>query len=135
MKCVESVSSKLIVVSENHRSVRFSNTRGSAFERGQVDGCLITGANKRCDAYLRNDEVVWLIELKGRDVEKAIDQIVSTTKLIKYHIGDREIIPVIVATRCPAISGNQKILKKLKNISGNYNNNIVLRSRVAKISV
>lgn len=134
MTCVKRTTDKLIVFEEKSRKAVFANLAEREFDRAIVDGCLITESIPKCDNYLRNDETIWLVELKGKDVERAVTQIVGTSKELASHVGTREIIPVIVASRCPAISGQQKSLRGLKGIQGNLSKKVILRSRVAKIS-
>lgn len=135
MNCIFRTKNKKVVVAENNRSAFFENPTEIDLDRGQVDGCLITGDKERCDAFVRNDDKIWLIELKGRNVEKAVSQIVATSNHIEDEIGGREIIPVIVATRCPAVSGQQKALKGLLKIRGNFANRFVLKTRRAVVCV
>ncbi|UWR71347.1 hypothetical protein [Phaeobacter inhibens] len=129
------MNDKIVVFKENARSAIFSNPSQQSFDKAQVDDCLIKENSGKCDGYLRDGNRIWLVELKGKDVEKAVKQIVATSQKINDHIGDREIIPVIVATKCPAIAGQQKQLKGLSKIVGKRSENLILRTRVAKISV
>ena len=135
MDCVCDTSAKTIVFSENGRRAIFENKDRKTFSKGQVDGCLIRDNRERCDAFLRSDDAVWLIELKGRDVQKAASQIVSTCNHLSEEFGNREIVPVIVASKCPAIAGQQKYLKQLKKLPRTCAENLILRSRVARVKV
>lgn len=135
MTCVVRKNDKLIKFAEKSRKIVFLNDKRSTFDCAVVDGCLVKEPIRKCDNYLRDDERIWLIELKGKDIEHAVRQIVGTTEAIQSHIGDREIIPVIIASKCPAISGQQKRLRALKAVKGNLSKRIILRTRMAKISV
>jgi hypothetical protein len=135
VSCIKPTKKKKIVFKENRRSAIFENAAGKQFSEALVDGCLITDKRERCDFFLRSDDTIWLIELKGRDVEKAVSQIVSTSKHLNAEVDGREIVPVIVATSCPAISGQQKCMKRLSGLQGKFSGKIVLRTRIAKICV
>ena len=135
MSCITEVSDSIIVLKEKGKSARFLNNSRSSYEKGVVDGCLITDSVPKCDGFVRAAEKVFLVELKGKDVQHAVGQIVNTSKLLKDEFKGREIIPVIVTTRCPAVSSRPKALSDLKLISGKYCNKVILRSRKAEIDL
>ena len=82
----------------------------------------------------------FLVELKGRDFSHAVKQIVNTAKLLKGELKGRKIVPVIVATKCPAAPLNTKVLSGLKALSiltaGKFEEgDIILRMHIARIDL
>ncbi|WP_308915964.1 hypothetical protein [Jannaschia sp. LMIT008] len=132
---MEKTRAKMIVFEERNRKAIFTNERNRWYQKGQIDGCLIDDHRERCDGYVSSNQRIWLIELKGEGVEKACSQIAATSKNLPEHIGEREIIAVVVATKCPAVSGQQKHLRKLKKMRGRFNNRVILRTRKAIINL
>lgn len=113
--CIVRLSNRTEVLQQLGKSVRFENPSRVDYDRAHVDDCLLKGRPEpKCDYFVRNDSTIWLVELKGRHVEHAIKQIVSASHLLSKEIGGREVVAVIVASRCPAISGQHKHLRELK---------------------
>lgn len=108
---------KVKVFSKNSKTVRFENNQGIQFSYADLDEHLSLQA-ERCDGYLRCHNVSWLVELKGRHVEKAIEQIISTSSLLKDELKGSKLVPVIVAKTCPKATIAAKLLSKLKNECG-----------------
>ena len=134
MNCIASYKDDVKVIFENGKSVRFKNVSKTTYQIGKIDGCLITDHRKRCDYFLRTREKIWLVELKGKNVDHAIEQIVQTTHNLTEEISDRTIIAVIIASKCPAISGIQKSLLGFKKCNKRPSD-IVLKSRMADIDI
>lgn len=81
--CSEDVQVSKVKVEENGKQATFLNPGRVVFTRTRVDGCLIRGA-PGCDWWIareRKDSV--LIELKGCDVSRALDQIQATFMFLK----------------------------------------------------
>jgi hypothetical protein len=133
-ECIVRLKDPICVYKEKGKSVTFENPALLAFDRGKVDDCLISDHRERCDYFLRLDDRIWLIELKGRDVGKAISQIASTIEHLGAEIGERLCIPVIVTSGSPAIAGKQKQLLAFKRFGRKISTKIVLQTRHAKIS-
>ncbi len=82
-----------------------------------VDGCCIKN-REACDfLMLADDNEAWLIELKGRDVAKAIQQIHATLDQFEHALRPRTIHARVVPTRVPApriiASDEMKLRKRL----------------------
>ena len=140
MKCISTNMKPNIVLKEGGRSARFLNQSRKTYEVGKVDGCLITDPVPKCDGFVRDSKNIFLVELKGKDVPHAVKQIVNTAKLLKGELEEREIVPVIVATKCPAAPLKPKALSGLKELSrmtaGKFESgNFILRTRVAAIDL
>lgn len=67
-----------LVCEENRRRVVFHKPAGCAADKIRVDGCCIKGA-KACDFLVCDWKARHhFVELKGGDVEKALDQLIAT---------------------------------------------------------
>lgn len=79
-----------IICEENKMKYKLKNDNASELTKYHVDGQLISGESKKCDYMLINLKSdaykVIFVELKGKDVQAAIEQIDSTYKLLKSHL-------------------------------------------------
>ncbi|WP_424944768.1 hypothetical protein [Aliiroseovarius crassostreae] len=132
--CIQTVNHKKILFKEKNRQAIFDNPTQREFSKAQVDGCLIN-QGERCDGFLSDENKIWFIELKGKDVPKAASQICSAAEVLKEYCDDKEVHAVIVATKCPATSGQLKDLRALKQIKGFEPSRLKLSSRKAIIKV
>jgi hypothetical protein len=92
----------------------------------EVDGCLIsTAESKKCDYMLLNceDIIIYLIELKGKDVNRALSQLESTIDVLKnerYFIEAKTVnaYAILAHKPKPAIytKAQLKLAKKLKRM-------------------
>jgi len=84
--CVE----KRSACKENQRSFSIRPTSGDEIWRIKVDGCWVSGAQKRVDYIFwvqskSGKRAIILVELKGSNYGKALDQIESTLRLLCKH--------------------------------------------------
>ncbi len=96
--------SNLKIAEENKK--RFEIKSNSEVCRVKIDDCLVKDKiNQRCDYYFRVCESGknYLVELKGIDVVKGINQIISTYNLIKDRISDDPVnyVGIIVSSSIP----------------------------------
>ena len=78
VNCLNCSSSSKIKVEENGKKATFINVAREEFLRTKIDGCLIQNATA-CDwAVSKKGVGDILIELKGSDVDHAVDQILKT---------------------------------------------------------
>lgn len=84
--------------SRKHRAVNSGRCNVSHY---QIDGNVIKGPTIRCDYLVMNDAkmVAYLIELKGSDIEHAIDQLQTTAGLLHSHLCNYDIKYRIVCSR------------------------------------
>jgi hypothetical protein len=76
--CVEQVTHSKISVSEKGKTVTFANQSRAKHERVRVDDCMVK-SGPRADWIITKVGVgSVVIELKGRDVGHAVDQIFAT---------------------------------------------------------
>ena len=113
--CNSTNKNKIISVSENRRVFKIYNKSLFTINKVRVDGCYLTNGRK-CD-YLfeivdENVKEVFYVELKGKHIEDAIEQLEATLKhCFKIHKN----IPkscYIVASRVPKASTSTQKLKK-----------------------
>ena len=115
-KCLQESNDSIIKVKENKASYSLDNDQRLRVGKVHVDGCLIN-EGERCD-YLftveeRNANI--LIELKGKDVEKAIKQI-KTSFLFFSKVLEGVFFGRIITsgTYAPALESNES--KRLKRL-------------------
>jgi hypothetical protein len=125
LECIIQTTDSVEKFHENKSTLRIINKKNRKLSRRSVDGCLIT-TGIRCD-YLLVDEITETevyIELKGSDVEHAVDQIcitsnqLSASPQIKWGY--------VICTRNPMNSTEVQIAQK--KVAKSHN----LRLRVKK---
>lgn len=111
--CAIESTHKIITAEENNRKLTINNPSGKLIRKIQVDGCLdIKG--QRCDYMFEIDnpisQVIYL-ELKGCDVEKAYQQLLSSIELFKSKHQQTKKQCHIVASRVPKAGTKVQQLK------------------------
>jgi len=104
--------------SEKGKTFRFDNSHDKTVCRVRVDGCLIIStATKKCDYlfHVLEDAGYYLVELKGTDVEQAVEQILQTFEQVNARIKAKpqQYTGVIVSSSVPA--GTQQRFRKLQD--------------------
>jgi hypothetical protein len=113
-KCRDFKDERKFVVCEEKRSkITFHNAGGETVEKIRVDGCVIPDNTvKKCDYLLlcAKIEKAILVELKGKDVETAIEQLSATldNRIIKTPLERYEKRAYAVVTGNP-VSGRFQI--------------------------
>lgn len=130
----QSCCSKSKVASENGK--RFEVVSKEDFTKIRIDDCLITSKQvQKCDfgfvSHLNND--FYFVELKGKDVKIALDQIISTinffdSNFIKIPQGKR--YGFIISSRNPLSSTETNNLKQA--FAKKYGRLLEIRSREYK---
>lgn len=91
---------KIIVSSENGKIHTAKNNNGCIVYHYHIDGEIVkrTDSKQRCDYALENETThkLYLIELKGTHVLKAIEQIESTISLFNDEFSGYIICPRII---------------------------------------
>ena len=100
-----------IVFSENKSRVVFDNSSRKNFREWAVDGELVKNVTA-CDNALELDEKLFFVELKGKNIEKAIEQICETVLLFLPILTGKHVSPVVAATRVPKGASFQKAFAK-----------------------
>lgn len=85
-------SRQKIIVSRDEKSScqhRANNKEENLVRHYRIDGCVVTSKNvKKCDFLLLNDEKknAYLIELKGTNIMRAIEQLESTERMLENDL-------------------------------------------------
>lgn len=132
-ECEEHRSDTKIVLQENKSKITFLNPNKDEILIIKVDGCVISdNETLRCDyALIPCDAVEIYVELKGSDIEQAVEQIKSTIKLLSENPQKIKKLCFVVSTRVPkqttSIQQLQSQFKKkfnasfrIKNIQDEY---------------
>jgi len=107
-ECITTVTHKNIVFSDkNSRCVfRIKNDQQRQIERHQVDGCLIKGEElKKCDwlaVDVASSSEIY-IELKGKNIDKAVEQLCTSVEQLSTNKKTKK-LAYVIATRCPLSS-------------------------------
>lgn len=84
-KCTEVVKVSKVKIAENGKQAVFLNPNKEEFSRTRVDGCVIVNRTA-CDWWVVHDTSgSVLVELKGSDVEHAIEQIEATFEYLSKN--------------------------------------------------
>lgn len=118
--CCSVRSDSSIVVSENGKKFIFENTDRKQIQVCRVDGCLLGDGIKKCD-YLffidcKEPQRIILVELKGVDHVKAVEQIVSAAENLDLKSHNVEIHSYVIGSSSPKTTTKlQKALLKLND--------------------
>lgn len=137
-KCTETIHHKIITVEENKRKFIIKNNNAKKVNRVRVDGCLIDEQIEKCDYLFEiydkvNIILVIYLELKGKDIKKAYDQLVSTITYCKdkHNKFTRECY--VVASRVPKAGTELQVLKK--NLSTQYQIALYVHTQQAQVII
>lgn len=103
-KCRISKKHKKICVCENNRKFCIDNRNEILIGQVTVDGCLLNDDTEKCDFLfeLASKSEVYYVELKGSNIQKAYNQLVTTYKICKKaHKSFNTKRSFIVASRVP----------------------------------
>lgn len=101
-ECIKISSDSLIKVEECGRKVIFRNSGKANHRVGKIDDCLIK-EGIRADYFVSNDDVAVIVELKGCDIDHAINQLFTAVdhQAVAPFIEGRAISLLIVCSRFP----------------------------------
>ncbi len=120
-RCSEVIKNKVIVKSENKSSVRIVNKKKEKIQVVTVDGCLIGANEAKCD-YLFNaieSGKVFYVELKGSDIDKALEQLKATINKTEAHFRGASMLAFISSSNIPSFQTTfQKKQKKFRKDVG-----------------
>jgi hypothetical protein len=133
--CGRTRSDKFISVEEKGKVFRISNPTQKPVFQVRVDNCLITGNRERCDFLFEVNGAgnactdVVFVELKGRDIKKALSQLESTIKITNGRY--RNITPLcyVVASSVPA--SNPAVTQAMIKFRRDLGAQLVVRTREA----
>lgn len=102
-KCIEfNEKRKICIAEENGKKYQLNNASNFTVKKVKVDKCLeVSRGGKRCDylMYTRELKKVFFIELKGGNLNKAVNQIYSTILYLKSEFADYRINARIVNSK------------------------------------
>lgn len=94
--------------------------------RYRVDGCLITEGQK-CDFKMDCPNFEHYIEIKGKDIYHACDQIEATINQLSINSRTYPKKSFVIATGVPTINGKIQIITK--KFSKSYNSTLKIKTR------
>src|SRR5665213_978686 len=102
-QCIEfKEKRKICVALENGKRYELNNISGVTIRKVKVDKCLDRNAGeKRCDFLMDAADLkrVFFIELKGGDLNKAVNQIYSSIRYLKSEFVNYRIDARIIASK------------------------------------
>lgn len=136
-RCNELTSNKKIVLKENRREFIIENHSNFKINKVRVDGCYITDGS-RCDYLVEiinssSIERVFYIELKGKDIEHAIEQLENTLKYCKAIHKEFKRECYIVLSRFPSSGTSSQVLKK--KFKNRNNIQLYIDSKVKRVTL
>lgn len=124
--CVTETNQSNIKFEENKSKIVFKNSLREKIICIQVDGCVIK-SGIRCDNMLiRQSGIEYYIELKGCDVNHAIEQLEATINVLSKDVFSLPKFAFIVATKYPAI--DVKIQRATKLFKKKYNVELIVKN-------
>lgn len=111
--CVETVRDSKPKVEENGRKAVFLNAERASIKKVKVDDCLVTGDGLRADYIVSKPGIIdVIVELKGKDLHHARDQILATLPVWRTHPPfSAKIAGLIVCTRSPLSASELQVMK------------------------
>lgn len=102
--CQETTDVSLVKVAEEGKQVVFLNSDRKDFVKTKVDGCLINDATA-CDWVITHDGADLFIELKGKDVDHGLRQILTTAQYwVEAGYRSAKLAALVVCCRYPRVS-------------------------------
>ncbi len=130
-ECVTESSGQRVTAKENKKTFAVLNPSGKVIRKVKVDGCVVTDASTiRCDYLFEIGtplDAVLYVELKGKNIEHACEQLSSTLKLFSRRHGRVRRQCYVVASRVPAVSPSTQVLQK--KFFKNNKVNVLFKSR------
>lgn len=113
-ECCSIENGQMVVRSENRRRFEVVNKRRRSIKVCLVDGCLIQSDGKRCDYVFLVPGKAILVELKGKDRNRALHQIIESAEALGSVSYPGNVEAYIVTSRVPrADTSYQKTARAL----------------------
>ena len=114
-ECIEYQNrEKALMFSEKGRSYCGLNPDSKEILGFKVDKGLINDENDRCDySLIVQNDVCFLIELKGRDVSHAAEQIMSTREIFEKNYGIKKFVARIVCSKAKTAELDTNAFKRM----------------------
>jgi len=127
-KCQKFCDTREIIVISDKKSTQwtFRNPMKKCVCLIQIDGCMIENQEvKKCDSLFlvcgqKNEKSAFLVELKGKKLEHALEQLVSTLQQLKDNLTGFNIYARVATTRVPKVllPKAEKVEKQLYRLLG-----------------
>lgn len=131
--CTFETTDKLLVVKERKSKCIFSNPNRHTLTKVIVDGCQITDGVK-CDYLIldhcRNE---YFVELKGKDLPHAVEQLEATIKQLSDKNKTVKKKAIIVSSRNP--SNDTSVQRAQKEFKKKYNTELIAKNIQAEIII
>lgn len=131
--CTFETTDKLLVVKERKSKCIFSNPNRHTLTKVIVDGCQITDGVK-CDYLIldhcRNE---YFVELKGKDLPHAIEQLEATIQQLSDKNSIVKKKAIIVSSRNP--SNDTSVQRAQKEFKKKYNTELIAKNIQAEIVI
>lgn len=115
-KCRTQTTDSKVKVEEGKRSAVFKNASRSIFYRTRVDGCLIRNTVAADFVVTKSEVGSVVVELKGIDVEHAVEQVSATVRQLQGCSAAARVHPVaglVVCARYPRFDTKLQRLTKV----------------------
>jgi len=128
--CSEHINHKRIVFQENRSKLTVLNPKQILVEKVEVDGCEITNGI-RCDFFMQKAkenerDIEYYIELKGQDLEHALEQLKRTISELSKDAKKQKKVSFIICTRSPLSS--TKIQNFRVQFKKKFNSSLIIKS-------
>jgi hypothetical protein len=123
--CFREVNHKRIVFEEKRSKLTLINDNRKSCKRIEVDGCQIT-IGPRCDFALFTDQIECYIELKGQDINHALDQIIITMKALSIDLYAASKLCFIICSRVTFASAELQVMQA--KFRKNYKAELIVQS-------
>jgi len=114
--CSQKSRDKIIKCYQNGKEFKINNKTGRFVNKVEVDGCLIKDENEeKCDYLFEIDNpisFVFYVELKGKKLQKACDQLGNTIKICKQRHHNIVKECYIISSRVPKAGTSPQVLKR-----------------------
>jgi len=131
-ECTIKNKNRLIVFQENKSKLTIENKDEVEGSKIIVDGCEIT-EGLRCDFMYLIKDLELFIELKGQDLEHAIDQLKTTINKLSQNPKTKKKKSFIICTRSPLSSASiQNLQVKFRK---HYNSELIIKSTPFKYKI
>lgn len=124
--CRHTSKNRVFIFEEKRSKLTLQNIRLVESTKIKVDGCEINDSGIRCDFMHITSTLEFYIELKGQDIEHALEQIERTINLLSSNSRNQPKISYIICSRSPlsstAIQNYQATFRK------KYSSKLIVRS-------
>lgn len=125
MSCRETSTQKIFTFKENRSTLILENRDQASSVKIIVDGCEIN-EGIRCDYMHISKEIEMYIELKGQDLEHAMEQIKRTMEILSIDLKKQKKISYIICTRSPLTS--TEIQNYDRKFRQQFNSKLIIKS-------